>query len=105
MSELQDLSKENQDKNTPKARIVEKDQNISFKLGFGLLAGFIRCVENLVIVGWSIGIQLTRCTIHQTWRLVDVGIKKGQQQVDLRSYSSFNENLLMILPIFSNKLH
>ena len=28
-------------------------------LRFGMLGGFIRCLEILVIVGWSTGIQLT----------------------------------------------
>ena len=34
------------------------------------MGGFIGCIENVVIVGWSIGIQLTWWTVDQTWRLV-----------------------------------
>ena len=42
----------------------------------GLLRGFIGCVESLVIVGRSVGIQLTWWTTHQTCRLAYIGIKK-----------------------------
>ena len=35
------------------------DQNDYRQLRFSLLGGFIGCIENLVIVGWSIRIQLT----------------------------------------------
>jgi len=34
------------------------------------LGGFIGCIESMIIVGWSIGIQLTWWTVNQTWRLV-----------------------------------
>ena len=47
--------------NTYEARIVKKHGSPKRKLQlrFGLLGGFIRCLGNLVIIGWSIGIQLT----------------------------------------------
>ena len=38
--------------------------------------GFMACVGNLMIVGWSLGVQLTWCVIHQTWRSIYVGMKK-----------------------------
>jgi hypothetical protein len=60
-SKLQDPSKQSQDKNTLEARIVKNvvDQKNQLQSRFGLLGRLIRCVENLAIVGWSIGIQLT----------------------------------------------
>ena len=50
--------------NTYEARIVKKHGSPKRKLQlrFGLLGGFIRCLGNLVIIGWSIGIQLN--TLH-----------------------------------------
>ena len=42
----------------------------------GFLWRFIRCVENLVIVALSIGIQFHWWIVHQTWKLAYVGIKK-----------------------------
>ena len=43
------------------ARIVRNvvDQKNQLQLRFGLLGGYINYVENVVIVRWSIGIQLT----------------------------------------------
>ena len=44
--------------NTPKARIVKRHsrpKNLSL-IKFDLLGGFIACLGNLVIVGWSKGI-------------------------------------------------
>ena len=78
---------ESQDKNTLEPRILKNvlDQKNQLQLRFGLLGGFIRCVKNLVIVGWSIGVQLTWWTIHQTWTLVYVGIKKGNNKWTLQS--------------------
>ena len=49
------------------------------QLGYGLLGWFIGCVEFLVVVEWSVGIQLTWWTTHQTCRLAYVGIKGNQQ--------------------------
>ena len=53
--------KENHDKNKPETRDVKDmvDQEYQLQLWFGLLGGLIRCVKNLVLVGWSVGIQLT----------------------------------------------
>ena len=41
-----------------------------------MLGGFLRNVENSIIVGWHIEIQLIGWIFHQTWRLVYVGQKK-----------------------------
>ena len=53
--------KENHDKNKLETRDVKDmvDQEYQLQLWFGLLGGLISCVENLVLVGWSVGIQLT----------------------------------------------
>ena len=50
---------------TYEAKIVkeEMDQKYHLHLRFDLLGGFVRCIESLVIVGWSIGIQFG---LHQT---------------------------------------
>ena len=47
LSELKDVGKESQDKNTLEARIVKNmvDQKNQLQLRFGLLGGFIRCIE------------------------------------------------------------
>lgn len=79
LSELQDLGKESQDNNTNEAIIINFkitiDQKNQLQLMFNLLGGFIRCTENLRIIGWSIGIQFIWYTAHQTWRSAYVGIK------------------------------
>ena len=36
--------------------------------------------KKLVIIGWSIGIQLTLWVVHQTWTLAYVGIKKANNK-------------------------
>ena len=56
------------------------DQENLFQLRFDLLGGIIRHVENLIIVGWNIGVQLNCWTVHQTWRCAYVGIKKANNK-------------------------
>ena len=51
-------------------------EHYQLQLSFGLLGGFIGCVESLVDMWWSVGIQLTWCFAHQACRLAHVGIKK-----------------------------
>ena len=40
------------------------------------MGGFVGCVENLVVVGWNVGMQMIRYTAHQICRLPYFGIKK-----------------------------
>ena len=44
------------------------------------VGSFIRCVENLVFVGRPIGIQSPWWTVHRTWRLAYVDIKKANNK-------------------------
>ena len=60
--------------NTHDAKIVQKHGKP--KQSAPNKVWFVWCIQNLVDVGWSIGIQLAWWTIHQTWRLAYVGIKK-----------------------------
>ena len=49
------------DFSTPKAKSIKargRARNLVL-LRFGFLGGFMGCVDNLVIIGWNVGIQLT----------------------------------------------
>ena len=53
------------------------------------------CIENLVVIRWSVlEIQLTWLTVHQTWTLVYVGIKKEPRilSANLQSDESFESD-------------
>ena len=73
---------EEKNRNRPKTKELQSR--------FGLLGGFMTSIENLVIIGWSVGIQLTWWTVHRTWKICLCWLKKTQQQVDLQSYGSFD---------------
>ena len=90
--------------NTPKARIVQEvvDQKSQLQLRLGLWEGFIRCKDNLVIL-WveykdPIDLMEHPSNIENCLCLY----KKCKHQVDLQSYWSFDEELLMIILIFWN---